>query len=330
MTLRVALAGAGMVSRHHLLAWSRVPDVEIVAIADPDIQAAEQRAGQFAIPAVFADPGEMLADAAPDALDIATPVDTHGALIELGCSHHLAGILCQKPLASSLDAAREIVRRLEGQPTRVMIHENWRFRPHFQQIHEWLQSESIGRPCQFLLNVFSSGLLPRGDEAPPALMRQPFMAKMPRLIVLELLIHHLDMLQALLGAMSVRSADLARLSDAVMGEDTATIVMAGNDAFGTINASLSAKGYPARPQDYLQIIGSEGRIVLDGPRLELFGEAPVALGFDHDQDYQASYDAAIRHFVDALAKGTPFATSPTDHLQILLQIAQIYELGGAV
>ncbi|MAZ18249.1 MAG: hypothetical protein CL535_18235 [Ahrensia sp.] len=330
MTLRVALAGAGMVSRHHLLAWSRVPDVEIVAIADPDTRAAEQRASQFAIPAVFADPAEMLASAAPDALDIATPVDTHGALIELGCSHHLAGILCQKPLASSLDAAREIVRRLEGQPTRVMIHENWRFRPHFQQVSEWLESEAIGKPGQFVLNVFSSGLLPRGNEAPPALVRQPFMAKMPRLIVLELLIHHLDMLQALMGPMSVRSADLARLSDAVMGEDTATIVMAGDGVFGTINASLSAKGYTARPQDYLQIIGSEGRIVLDGPRLELFSKAPVALGFDHDQDYQASYDAAIRHFVDALAKGTPFATSPTDHLRILLQIAQIYELGGAV
>ena len=330
MTLRVALAGAGMVSRHHLLAWSRVPDVEIVAIADPDTRAAEQRASQFAIPAVFADPAEMLASAAPDALDIATPVDTHGALIELGCSHHLAGILCQKPLASSLDAAREIVRRLEGQPTRVMIHENWRFRPHFQQVSEWLESKAIGKPGQFVLNVFSSGLLPRGNEAPPALVRQPFMAKMPRLIVLELLIHHLDMLQALMGPMSVRSADLARLSDAVMGEDTATIVMAGDGVFGTINASLSAKGYTARPQDYLQIIGSEGRIVLDGPRLELFSKAPVALGFDHDQDYQASYDAAIRHFVDALAKGTPFATSPTDHLRILLQIAQIYELGGAV
>ena len=330
MTLRVALAGAGMVSRHHLLAWSRVPDVEIVAIADPDTRAAEQRASQFAIPAVFADPAEMLASAAPDALDIATPVDTHGALIELGCSHHLAGILCQKPLASSLDAAREIVRRLEGQPTRVMIHENWRFRPHFQQVSEWLESEAIGKPGQFVLNVFSSGLLPRGNEAPPALVRQPFMAKMPRLIVLELLIHHLDMLQALMGPMSVRAADLARLSDAVMGEDTATIVMAGDGVFGTINASLSAKGYTARPQDYLQIIGSEGRIVLDGPRLELFSKAPVALGFDHDQDYQASYDAAIRHFVDALAKGTPFATSPTDHLRILLQIAQIYELGGAV
>jgi len=329
MTLRVALAGAGMVSAHHLLAWSRVPDVELVAIADPDIQAAEQRARQFSIPAVFADPAEMMANATPDALDIATPVDTHGALIELGCSHHLTGILCQKPLASSLDDAREITRRLEGESTRVMIHENWRFRPHFQQINEWLQSESIGRPRQFLLNVFSSGLLPRGDEAPPALVRQPFMAKMPRLIVLELLIHHLDMLQALLGPLSVRSADLARLSDAVMGEDTATIVMAADDVFGTINASLSAEGYPARPQDYLQIIGSGGRIVLNGARLELFGDTPLQLGVDHDQNYQASYDAAIRHFVDALAKGTAFATSPADHLQILLQVAQIYELGGA-
>jgi predicted dehydrogenase len=34
--LRVALAGAGMVSRHHLIAWSRVPAARVVAVADPD------------------------------------------------------------------------------------------------------------------------------------------------------------------------------------------------------------------------------------------------------------------------------------------------------
>ena len=68
--LRVALAGAGMVSRHHLIAWSKLSDAQVVAIADPEGAKAAGRAREFGIPAVFADVARMLDETRPDAIDI--------------------------------------------------------------------------------------------------------------------------------------------------------------------------------------------------------------------------------------------------------------------
>ena len=46
--LRVALAGAGMISRHHLIAWRNLGErVKLVAVCDPDEAKASQRAGEF-------------------------------------------------------------------------------------------------------------------------------------------------------------------------------------------------------------------------------------------------------------------------------------------
>ena len=48
--LRIGLLGAGMVSRHHLIAWAAIPDqARVVAIADPSPENAARRATEFGI-----------------------------------------------------------------------------------------------------------------------------------------------------------------------------------------------------------------------------------------------------------------------------------------
>ena len=75
--LRVAVAGACMVSPYHLHAWRSVQGARVVAIADPDRDRARRRAAEFAIDAVYADVGEMLDAQRPDALDIAAGHAAH-------------------------------------------------------------------------------------------------------------------------------------------------------------------------------------------------------------------------------------------------------------
>ena len=53
-TLKVGLAGAGSISYNHLLAWKTVPNLEVVAVANPTIQKAQARAAEFGIPAFYA------------------------------------------------------------------------------------------------------------------------------------------------------------------------------------------------------------------------------------------------------------------------------------
>src|SRR5450759_1898899 len=71
--LRVGLIGAGMVSRHHLIAWaSLAEDARVIAIADPSTENAMQRASEFGIDATFSTADQMLSESELDAVDSAT------------------------------------------------------------------------------------------------------------------------------------------------------------------------------------------------------------------------------------------------------------------
>ena len=69
--LRVAIVGAGMMTRHHILAWNRLPQVEITAISARHLPNARKRADEFSLPAAYNDVAEMLDKEKPDVLDIA-------------------------------------------------------------------------------------------------------------------------------------------------------------------------------------------------------------------------------------------------------------------
>ena len=77
--IRVAIAGAGMVTRHHLIAWSRASQVDVVAIQNRTLAKAQVLGSEFGIPQVYSDLEEMLDKEKPDALDIAVSMEVHAA-----------------------------------------------------------------------------------------------------------------------------------------------------------------------------------------------------------------------------------------------------------
>jgi len=66
--LRIAIAGAGMVTRHHLIAWSRLSELEVTAIYNRNLEKALGRAKEFSIPKAYSNMVEMLEKEKPDAL----------------------------------------------------------------------------------------------------------------------------------------------------------------------------------------------------------------------------------------------------------------------
>jgi predicted dehydrogenase len=145
--LRVGLVGAGMISLYHLIAWSRAPDAVVVAVVDPDIDRAAARAGAFGIARHYASLDELLArENGLDALDIASPRETHAPLVRQAADRGI-DVLCQKPLAPTYAEAEALVRDVDGR-IRLMVHENWRFRPYYRQIGAWLAEGAFGRSAQ--------------------------------------------------------------------------------------------------------------------------------------------------------------------------------------
>lgn len=327
-TLRVALAGAGMISYHHLIAWSRLGNrAKVVAVADPDRAKAERRAADFGIPAVYADVAQMLTAESVDAIDVASPRETHAENVGHAVARGV-DVLCQKPLAPTLALSQALVRGV-GDRVRLMVHENWRFRPWYREMKRWIDEDALGRMHFGNMTLLSSGLMPDVSGRRPALERQPFMAHETRFLIAEALIHQIDVVRWLMGPLRVVDARATRSVDVVKGETLAAIFMeTAEGAPVVVTGTMAAPGFPPRTLDRFELVGAKASAVLAGTELRLMGSEPRSLAYDFDEAYQASFDGVIAHFVDRLESGAEFETEPMDNLETLRLVEHAYWAAG--
>jgi predicted dehydrogenase len=315
-----------MVSGFHLPGWRALGDkVELVAIADPDLVKGQARADQFGIGQVYNCMDSMINACQLDAVDIMTPPATHAANCELAAASGIA-ILCQKPLAPSWSQAAELNQRL-AKRVRLMVHENWRFRPHYRLIHQWLKQGRIGNFLHGEIDVRSCGLLADSSHRLPALVRQPLLATLPRLMIAEVLVHHLDIAVWLAGAHVVTSTRIRHDVPQVAGESAARIELANAKQQAIVVAGNMAdpQSQPAL-RDSVRLVGDSGQIELVGTTLKVLSDEPTTHEFDFDSDYSQSYAAAIAHFVCALQADLDFETPPEWHLCVLKLAEEAYRL----
>ncbi|WP_332750139.1 Gfo/Idh/MocA family protein [Hydrogenophaga sp.] len=322
--LRIGLIGAGWVTQHHLAGWRQhASRARVVSITDPHTAQAQARASAFGIDQVFANAEHMLDRGDLDAVDVAAPRETHAELVRLAARHGLP-VLCQKPLAPTYEEACTLVAETQD-CTRLMVHENWRFRPYYRQISRWLHEQRIGQVVQAQMSLLTSGLIADGQGRYAALDRQPFVATLQRALVMEILIHHIDTLRFLLGDLRLVHARLGKGCSAMAGEDRASLVFESTSgAAVSLLANLRVWGEPEAKPDELLLVGERGCIRLSGDSLRCQGDQPEQLNYDLPACYTESYAATIGHFIDALGDGGPFETSPQDNLQTLRLVEEIY------
>ncbi|MGG1945342.1 Gfo/Idh/MocA family oxidoreductase [Trinickia sp. NRRL B-1857] len=123
--LRVGVIGLG-IGRKHIEGWREHPDVDVVAIADPDTKRLAERGEAFGIDARYTSAQEMLATEKLDVVSVCTPNKFHRELtlaaFEAGCH-----VLCEKPMAMNAEEAREMLRAADRAGKRLMINFSYRF-----------------------------------------------------------------------------------------------------------------------------------------------------------------------------------------------------------
>ena len=175
----------------------RCPDVDLVAICDPDLGRAEAVATEAGIPHVFPSIATMAAATDLDLVSIVTPDDSHPAdvRVALGVRAHT---LCEKPLATTLPAARELAALADAAGVRTRVGFVMRFAPALSRLREIVGSGEIGEIRH--LQAFQQN----GQFLDPAV---PFHWKMDRArtgggAVVEYGIHTIDLAQWIMGAAS--------------------------------------------------------------------------------------------------------------------------------
>jgi predicted dehydrogenase len=142
--LRGAVIGCGMVSEFHLRAWQRIPQVEIAALCDLQIERANLRAKQFAPATRTYSSVESLLESEPlDFVDILSPPSLHRDHCLLAKKHG-AHVICQKPLCPELSDAVQLVEAFRDYPKAFVVHDNHRYRPWFSRIRALYESGFFG------------------------------------------------------------------------------------------------------------------------------------------------------------------------------------------
>ncbi len=197
---KAALVGAGMISLYHLRAW-QAAGVPIVAICDIDRAAAQARAEEFGISRVYDNAEDMFADGGFSMVDIAASVSAHVSVTRLAADNGVHVIL-QKPMVETVAEAEALVVYV-GERIRFMIHENYRFRPHYMTVRKWIDQGRIGDVRHIAMSCRGSGLCARDGQEPFLIERQPYLKGFKRNLVFETMIHHLDVCRAIAGPLTV-------------------------------------------------------------------------------------------------------------------------------
>src|SRR2546428_2325751 len=106
--LKVAIVGCGKIADAHASQIQRIKGCEIVGVVDREPLMARQLYERFPVQHCYADLSELLNDAAPDVVHIATPPQGHYEIAKL-CLEHGAHVYVEKPFTLFAHEARSLI-----------------------------------------------------------------------------------------------------------------------------------------------------------------------------------------------------------------------------
>jgi predicted dehydrogenase len=320
--LKGALIGCGYVSQYHLAAWPRVANARLVAVCDTDGERVEKAIERCPGARAYSDVAEMFdKEEELDFVEICTQPDSHRELVELAARRGL-NILCQKPAALVRSDFRAMIDACVTTGVRLMIHENWRYRPWYRAMRSEIDAGAIGRPIRLRIAHRETRALRAGGFGP-----QPYHATMPRLILMDMGCHLVDTARYLIGEIQTVSATIGHFGRQNRGEDVATLsVYFAGGSLGLLDMTWCAAPELARAEWALNQTVAEGsagslRLMADGS-LELLSPTgkrerrPVLLPPD-DEVYVEGYVATQQHFIAGLLSGEEHETRASDNLKTM-------------
>jgi predicted dehydrogenase len=160
--LQVGVAGLGYWGPNLARNFAAIPGCELAWCCDASEAARERWAPSFPGTRFSAELGDLLADEALDAVVLATPVPTHGALAErvLDAGKHC---FVEKPLAQSVAEAERAVAAAERNGRMLMVGHLLEYHPGVAKLKEIAGSGELGEIHYIYSNRLNLGKL-RADE----------------------------------------------------------------------------------------------------------------------------------------------------------------------
>jgi len=273
------------------------------AVLGRDPARAAAFAKEFGLEKSYANLDELLADKEIDAVYIATPVDSHAsyAVAAAASGKH---VLVEKPMAFSHPDGLAMVRAAAEGNVLLGVAYYRRAWPVIQRVRELLAHKAIGNVLQVRAQVAAK-------RAPASATSGDWRTEIHKAIggsLADMGSHRIDLLYYLFGPIH-RVHALTDAGHNLRAEDSATVLLS---FVSGVQAALSVTWNATSPCDIIDIIGDQGRILIDpleegvlclerpgvAPEVEEFGEVRPT-----HHDIVTDFVAAINEKRDPICSG---------------------------
>lgn len=185
---KIGSIGAGFIMKDcHLVAYEEM-GFQAEAITSLDRKESEEVAERFNIPKVYDNWQSLIKDPSLEIIDIAIPPHLQLEVVREACKQkNIKGILCQKPIAMSLEDAREIARLGKEAGIYIGVNSNMRYDQSMRALKYVLDQNLLGEP---VLATIEMRAIPHWQE---------FLKAYDMLELFGMGIHHIDIFRYLFG-----------------------------------------------------------------------------------------------------------------------------------
>jgi predicted dehydrogenase len=327
--VRVGVIGCGFYAQNHLHAWHDLAaeGVVLAGVCDTDPVKASAAADKFGSRA-FVDAADMIDALQPDLIDVVTQAGAHRPLAELAADRKI-GAIVQKPLAPTWDDCVAIAGAVTRAGIFFGVHENFRFRAAVLRVKQLIDNGVIGQPTFARISFRTHYDVYRA---------QPYLRREPRLIVLDLGIHLLDVVRVCVGEVAAVSCLTQKRAPDIAGEDTATMLLShASGAVSVVDCSFSAhRARDGFPEVLIELEGDDGCLALgQGERIEVSSRGLTwsedvmtpTLGWT-ERPWHMTQESVLlfnRHALEAFRAGRQPDTAIADNLATYALVESAYE-----
>ncbi len=143
--MRVAVIGAGRMGRRHVRIVSELGHT-LAGLCDANAAAVQNAAREDGLDesVLFTDPSAMLARSGCDCVIVATTAPSHCELTCAAAEHGVKAIVCEKPMAISLEECDRMLDACARSGTKLAVNHQMRFMEQYQVPKALLTSEAFG------------------------------------------------------------------------------------------------------------------------------------------------------------------------------------------
>ena len=322
--IRTAIVGAGGIANAHITALNKLENVKIVGVMDINADNAKKKA-ELCGAQVYDKMEEFL-----DKVDMIHLLTPPSKRVEYAVKAMKAGkhIMCEKPIASSVSDAEELVNAATKYGIKFMMAFNHRFRDGYKMLQDAVKSGDLGDVINFWSHRLGTGA-GFGNQKLSSSWRTD-----PNLVCgmsIESLSHDVDMMVGAVGNVSdVRANTLGTIKELPKFDNNSNAVFRlSSGGTGLIHASWSSHiSSSARG-----VIGTKGTAVVEGDDLWNFMQFRIKT---EDMQYEkviqlndrfdnASYYNENKYFLECIEKNQMPSPSGEDGLQVLKVCLAILE-----